>query len=621
MSFHNPFAIDRAEQLGDKLFEFYISSERFEGLLRSKSVVIRGGRGSGKTMFLLYNSYFHRKRKFLNESKSFEEFVRSLELIGIRYRAETHFVTAFIGNGLEEKEWTAIFGHYLNISLTQKLCEVAIDINNSVKDSNSTLRLTNPENISKILGSQIKDFQELSNVLEIKEIELLQYINNVGQAQRPILIGQGLLFNSIANSMINHDLVKHLKIHFFIDEYENLLQYQQQYINTFIKHPEPIIFDVGMRNEGFKTFKTLGDSETIDYPHDFDLFDIDELTDAEYENFLIEICKNRLSKHPLLSDTSIDPKFLDIRYYLKNVTLEEEVIQVLSEKRIQGIRLSLISQINNKKSLLTDSENPIHLCLHLVLLRRGNTLKQLETEYQRYLDKKPSKYKEWIHNNQNGIVFLLLKDLKQYHGFNMFKQLSSGIVRYFIELCEAAFKNAYREGFSFNDPRPLTSKEQTFAANYVSRYKINDIDHYTPYSSQLKRFIIYLGKIFLQLHRDLKLSEPERNHFSTDYEKLSDQAKEFLRYACMYSCLQRRRNTKEKTKYIDSNEIEFHLNHIYAPYFKISPRRIRKLEILPKSLETLMLGDVESAQKIANKITNGIVRETDEVDQLSFFND
>lgn len=623
MPFNNPFSTDRAEHLGDKLHEFFTSSHRFEGVLQKKSLVIRGGRGSGKTMFLLYNSYFHKKRKALNDGVEFTNFLKSSELIGIHFRADTNFVTAFREKGLGEDEWIDLFGYYINIFISQRLCEIAIDINKIIGKNNDQITLNNTSKISHLLGKTTENFIDLYNELDIKEIELINYINNVGRVEKPIIIGQGYLFNIIASSILNHNLTKNLTIHFFIDEYENLLKYQQRYLNTFIKHPNPVVFDVGMRYEGFKTLKTLGDSETIDSPHDFNYFDIDELSDSEYEEFIVETCKKRFLKVEELKNLPKNSELLDIRYYLGKNDIEDELKNALGKIGIKKIKESLAIQVNNDDSILLKEENPIHLGIHKILLERGNSVKELEIEYFKYLKGgSSSKYRDWIHNNRNGLVYLLLKEAsknKLYCGFNTYLQLSSGIIRYFIELCETAFKNAYRVGFSFENPTPIEPKEQTLAANYVSRYKINDIDHYSPYSSQLKRFIILLGGIFERLHRDKKLSEPERNHFSTDYEKLSDEAKDFLKTACMYSCLQKKRKTKEKSHLIDSNITEFHLNHIYAPYFKISPRRIRRLDIPYQSLEILMLGDPNEAQKMANSLTKSIDQELEGKDQLSIF--
>ena len=54
--------------------------------------------------------------------------------------------------------------------------------------------------------------------------------------------------------------------------------------------------------------------------------------------------------------------------------------------------------------------------------------------------------------------------------------MSSGIIRYFLELCENAFNVAMRNGFNFDNARPLTIAEQDAAAQAVSARKVEEVD-------------------------------------------------------------------------------------------------------------------------------------------------
>jgi hypothetical protein len=437
---------------------------------------------------------------------------------------------------------------------------------------------------------------------------LINYINNLKKIERPQVIGNGFLLNIIASSILSSSLLKDKSVHVFIDEYENLLEYQQKIINTLVKHPNPVIFNIGMRNKGLKTAATLADSEIISAPHDFTHFSFEEFSDQEYEELLIEICRKRLQKLPELQNA--DSKFLDIRYYLGDYSIDYELNNI-NKNLILKLKANLTSRIggNSNANILLQTEDALLLRLHTVLIDRGNNIENLVTEYKKFLINENSKYKDWIHNNRNGLVFLLVKEFKKeklYYGFTTFKLLSSGIIRFFIELCEAAFKQASRNDFLFQDPRILKPEEQTEAANYVSHYKINDIETYTPYSSFLKSFVILLGNVFEKLHTDKKCSEPERNHFSTNYDQLTDSTKTFLKSAVLYSVLQAREETKVKNSNIDSNNIEYHLNHIYAPYFQISPRRIRSLKIDPINLDALINSDAKKGGEIANALVKNI---------------
>jgi hypothetical protein len=616
--FENPFSTDRAEQLGDKLFEFYASHKSFEGLLRSKSLILEGGRGSGKTMFFLYHSYFNKKQEALSQKNTFENFLKNENLIGIHFRADSNFVPAFQHKGIKEEEWVQLFSHYLNLNLTKRLLEIIVDINSN---GNDKLNFDILDEIQELLKDKlIIDFDTFLKRIKSHEIKLLSYINNPSEIEKPTLIINGLLLNYLAQSVLAQDILNLKNVHIFVDEYENMLPYQQRIINTLIKHPNPVIFNIGMRKEGLKTYQTLSDSEIISSPHDYKRFDLEELSESEYEELLVKICRKRLSRLQTLINK--EEQFLDIRYYLGNYDYYDEIHGIIKQKGIETLKIKLKTRIgieNSDLKVLYNQEDPMILRLNLVLIDRGKNPEELAIELNKYQNKKSSKYVDWIHNNKLGVVFLLAKEFKKdkkYSGFKTYKSVSSGISRYFIELCEEAFKNAWRNGFTFDNPRQLTDVEQTNAAFSITKYKINEIETYTPHSIRLKRFTILLGKIFQALHRDNKLSEPERNHFTTEYDKLSEETRDFLKNAILYSVLQRRNQTKDKDSSIDSNNWEYHLNHIYAPYFRISARRIRSLNIDANNLELLIHGDTAKANLIANSYVRDITK--DDTNQLTF---
>jgi len=620
--FNNPFSIDRAEQLGNKLFEFYANHKSFDGLLKHKSLIIEGGRGSGKTMFFLYHTFFSKKEENLSKGLNYNEFLQKEELIGIHFRCDSNFVPAFQKKGIKEEEWYLMFSHYLNIALSKRLIEIILDVNQNVNKDNF-IKFDIEAECKSLLRTEnkISSYAELKKILSTKELDIINYVNNSNSYDKPHVIANGYLLNLIAKHVLSQPILKNKSIHIFIDEYENLLQYQQQILNTLIKHPDPVIFDIGMRHSGIKTYQTLSESEIISYPHDFQRFNFEDLSREEFEELLIKICRIRLEKIPELKSLNQE-KYFDIKFYLGEFRLDDE-LEIIFKKRnwdylITQLKVRIGEKDTNSKILFT-IDNPIHLRLHLILLERGEKLSFIIKEYDKYINKEKSKYKDWLHNNSLGIIFLLAKENKQsktYSGFNNFTLVSSGIIRYFIELCEASFKNANRSGFDFNKPRQLSVEEQTKAAYAVSRYKVNDIDTYTPNSVRLKRFILLLGRIFNNLHHDNKLSEPERNHFTTQNDKLSLEAENFIKNSVLYSVLQKRELTKDKSNVISSENFEYHLNHIYAPYFQISPRRIRSLSIPYDILEVLMLNKSNNAEKVATTFLKTISKSDS---QLSIF--
>ncbi|PTX43588.1 hypothetical protein C8P64_2117 [Christiangramia gaetbulicola] len=607
-TFNNPFSIDRAEHLGDQLFEFFAFHRRFDGLLKHKSLLLEGGRGSGKTMFFLYNSYFIQKKEAQKKNNFPEGFLESKKIIGIYYRSDSNFVPAFQHKGIDGSEWMSLFSTYLNLEISKRLLEIIIDVDTNFNIA--SLRIG--QQAQKILGidSIPANYKELNEKIKIAEIELISYINNPNTGlKKPHIISNGYLINMLAIEFLKNDLIKNKTIHVFIDEFENMLPYQQKIINTLIKHPSPVIFDVGMRKEGLYTNETLSGNEIIKYPDDYSHFDLEKFKREDYEKFLVEICKKRLSQVVELKGK--DDIYIDINFYLKNHSDEE--IDALSKKsNLNKLKIKLSHRLEHgdgeKFQPLLEENDIVIVRLFLILIERGLSGAEILDEYIKFKKKEDSKFKEWIHNNKNGIIFLLTKEFKRekdYSGFKTFQMLSSGIIRYFIELCETAFNNAHRNNFNFQSPRALSSAEQTDAANYVSEYKFNALDTYSPYSTKLKRFVTFLGKIFERLHRDPRMSEPERNHFTTQYDGLSEESKKFLNSAVLHSVLQKKKETKNKSNSIDANYLEFHLNHIYSPYFQISPRTIRSLRINSKNLESLILEQDEKAKSVANAIVKG----------------
>lgn len=600
-TFNNPFSIDRAEQLGDNLFEFYAKHKNFEGLLQSKSIMIQGGRGSGKTMYFLYHSYFSKKKESISKGIEYKDFLAGENVIGLYYRADSNFVPAFQYKGVEQDEWIQLFGHYVNITLTKRLLEIVMDV-----ETMMNIHLPVPQELSFLFsGETFENYSKLYKTISLEEIRLITYINNLQTVKRPDVIAHGFLVNLITKSLLETKEFAGKAIHVFIDEYENMLEYQQRVINTLVKHPNPVIFNIGMRTKGLKTRATLADSEIISAPHDFDHYNFEEFSDGEYEELLIDICQKRLKKVAELEGG--DEKYFDIKYYLGKYSIKYE-LSTFHNKLVSTLQSKIKARVGDQpdNAILYSSTDLLMLRLQIVLLDRQNNTGHLVEEYKKYMHGGVSKYKDWFHNNKMGLVYLLCKEYnkeKLYYGFITYKLLSSGIIRFFIELCESAFKQASRNGFTFEDPRPLTAEEQTQSANHVSQYKVNDIETYTPYSNYLKRFVILLGNVFERLHRDKKLSEPERNHFNTDYDKLAPESQSFLKNAELYSVLQVRGETKDKSpSFVDSINNEFHLNHIYAPYFKISPRKIRSLKIEPTNLDTLINGDSQKANDIANAL-------------------
>ena len=99
----------------------------------------------------------------------------------------------------------------------------------------------------------------------------------------------------------------------YIDEYENLREYQQRHINTYLKHSEPpLIFNIATKRNGIKTRKTVGDESITDIA-DYRTHDLDEYARRySFQLYAAEILFLRFATmanvHPLPVDVDRLPR-------------------------------------------------------------------------------------------------------------------------------------------------------------------------------------------------------------------------------------------------------------------------------------------------------------------------
>ena len=257
------------------------------------------------------------------------------------------------------------------------------------------------------------------------------------------------------------------------------------------------------------------------------------------------------------------------------------------------------SQIVEYTDTLCNNAPLINSRLHYALLcKKTSYTPTLESLYKAYTTKS-SRYNEWMHNRKYGLVFLLCKEVKRdkmYYGFDVYLALSSYVVRYFLELCEQAFKIAFLTSFSWTST--ISPEIQTEAARYVSEYKIEDIARYEPYGRELRLFVQYLGQIFYKLHtiENNTLGEPEPNHFNTKDLSLPENLKQRIDSAVLWNVLQEVEPTKRKQSKFSPETVDFYLNKIYVPYFGISYRNQRKIQIDVGILGQLLSGEEETVK-------------------------
>ncbi len=607
----NPFKDNRAEQMKD-LWKYYVP---FSGLdSDGKPLVVEGGRGSGKTMFFQCNSW----RQVVAQLQKNEEPITNLfdhkAFVGIYYRVDTTFVSSM--RGREEDNWGAIFETYLSICILQEVLDLIAEFNQYTPlDQDRLLSFVKEFSRKFNRGSTVTslvDFRQETDIyLDVIEDKINGSDDDPGFTLR--YVNAHRLITNLCVACSNLFAREAILFKIFIDEYETLQEYQQKIVNTLIKHSTlPVVFNIGLRPKGMKTPATISETETIESPHDYELLPLG-FNEELYPEIVKDICKKRILMGK--EDGKIpEGASEDIESYLGNYSIDYELSKIEQslaklphiEKLNKLIRTQAELEGNSPEaieeycSVLCDNATILHSRLHYALLcKQTYYTPKIKDLYASYIAK-DDRYQDWLHNRKHGVVFLLCKEAKRekmYYGFDVYTALSSNIVRYFLELCEYAFRTAFLDGYDWNGT--ITPEIQSEAAHYVSEYKVDDISRCEPYGKELRIFTQFLGQIFYKLHiaENNTLGEPEPNHFNTKDLSLSDRTKQLISSAIMWTVLQEGEATKRKQSKFSPETVDYYLNKIYVPYFGISYRNQRKIQIQEDVLGLLFSGDESRAKE------------------------
>ncbi len=588
------------------------------------NIVFMGGRSTGKSMFLRYWSYPVQFEKAKNEQMSLKDVILKNKGVGFYFRIDGPVLRSFQGNGISNEKWDSIFAHYFELIVGRQYLEIIklliADESLDEKDINDTFI---PE-VSKYIGSDSKN--NISELIEefddrIKDVDV--YRGDVAFYKNDFE-PKGRGFSSQTLSFGLADLIKG-KISFFkdlnliilLDEYENFLESQQVIINTLLRFTKPQIkFRIGMRLEGFRTYKMIADEDFIKEGREYRKVVFEEVLnkDTGYQDFLKEICKKRLESVPIFKEKG----FTDITKILSDSeNLEMEAIELAANNPDR--LYEFFSKRLPKESLdkVRYPENPLLELLNYIWLTRGVSPEHTSKAMNDYLSKTKTaegkKYHmDYVDKYKLSLVFLLCsvyRKNKLYYSFNTFAFLSSGIVGHFIELCRRSFAMA---GWGDNDTlinQGIIAKEhQSKAAMDFSIAEKQQISRIEKHGGSISKFIGNIGNIFREYHLDFRLRYPETNQFAINVDGiLNEDLKGSMKSAIKWSVIQRKPRM-QKSAPSESLQDTYTVNRIFSPSFQISYRTRggKSLLLDEKQLEKLMTKDnINASEFLPQENTTG----------------
>lgn len=631
------FLKNRADNLPPDVSQEFIVPPFFQEISifsDSKSVRILGGRGCGKTMFLRYfchGSTFSEKRESISDS----EFAN----IGLYFRPDIGFCSLMAPNWLTDQKDGLAFAHYLTLSLVSEACQAVRTISAAQNLEAGPLDLRGVKlgtMLVKQLGLTEPTLDALEQLLEERLADFDLWVRNPDRCETPQFVHFSNLLIALAEDLAKHSpRLKSLAFRVFVDEFENLLPRHREIVCDAIKHPQQrMAVHIAHKREAVTDFKTSGQERIVE-THDIRTIDIERLLnkDSNFELLAAELFLFRLSQanntvscpafQPhLLHDAAHLPHRLTAAYKKEIIGCAKQILPEIQAPEIarealndQPLRRRIIDFISkglevqglakhvDAEELISEEYAEATVVLGAILNRRSQSGKDAVKLFQALLKNGKTQndpfYKTggWVDNNLYGCLFHLYAGLPRrpnilYSGFTRFCTIASPNLRFFQELCHSTLLQGYQRQSAdqIKDSLRVEPHLQAQAAQQVSDAMFEDIVQLGPHGERLLDFARRLGRLFEGYNKRRSQSEPEINHFSintADSAQLPETAQTILREAKIWSVLWESVDTKNKAEY-DASQYELVLNAIYAPHFKISYRKRRKITLTAAQLDTIL---------------------------------
>lgn len=624
----NAFIRNRTEEFGQDVWDSYVLPPYFPNLglhEARKSVVLEGGRGCGKTALLRYlscQSQFSANRNELPDS--------ALNTVGLYLKADSQYFSAFIGGGIDDRKWQDIFEHAMCLALAEQVVVALTSLNCNLERQDRFGKLQQLNFLHAVGGLSSSPIPETLKEFEVwlrmQRQMLSRWFKNPDEDRPPELFALREFVLGLIHEVRNKlPYMASSVFAVYIDEYENLLDYQQRFLNTLIKSGEPpLIFHIAMKPKGMRTRMTNG-TEAIQEVSDFRRLILDDQLKPDFDLFAAELFFFRLlqvglpenaspvSRHQLQDDDQIEfrrtnPDYRDhvlseVRRVLPGMRNAEVAALVLDDqtlfKRWQKL---VLAGIKSKGAVLKpecffDRQFPEASVVSIALLHQSSkSAEEILDEFDKLRAGMPSRFKEgdWIHHFIAGTLLLIYLPYKQrpcplYAGFDAFVKLARTNVRHFLELCHLSI-GTFDPKVDFANFR-VSIDGQAEAAFRASRNFKEEVSGCGDMGNRLLTIVNFLGRLFRLSQGRPSQSEPERTHFSIINEEVSQASQKVIDEALKWSVFFKEPESKVKGVRYESSE--YVLNPIYAPFFGISYNKGRKLEIACNHAETMLTGGID----------------------------
>lgn len=596
---NSPFAEYKATELSPELLNGYFVEPRHINKMYNNNVAfIVGQRGSGKTTLLkhlcaLYNSDTNIPK----------------ERLGIYYRFDVNKMHSFSGSVLTQEEWDILFAHCFST-------EMCISLTNLLIDLKKKYPLDDEKKLCQKIRSlffdeydiNITTLEDLHNYLEHVDYVSKKYKRNPLRSESPMISECEKTFEEYCYLITQQSNYRNICIHFLFDEYENMLDYQKEFINSCIKNASHYhTYKICVRPYGTGDMKTRKHTEILNEADDFKTLDYikDIIGDSnDVADFMKKTCAKRLEKYYTSRKIPFSDADLNIEQYFPLKKSDDELFAKLSknEEYLNNTKREVESIFKLFDLNYSENWDLMQMKLFIALChKRGFNIHSTIDSFK----EKNSAYKNWINNYKKSILFLCFSEQNlnfEMSGFEDIISISGNIVRYVLEICDYCFLcTGHKDDGKYSE---INEKMQTDAIYKVSQRRFQQISTIPDYGQEIKQMILVVGHIFNMYHRDNQIKRFEPNHFSIERKNatvskyIESDIKKAIRLSVTSGVLEAERSTKKRSASdVPIEDEDFHLHPILTPYFQISWRKKQKCSFTLDEVNDFLFGNDECVSR------------------------
>ncbi len=574
------FGSYKAEWLRGRIFEFFTAPDYLPELMTPRPCILVGGRGTGKTTVLKGLSYEGQYALTGRDASKVCEW----PFYGLYLRVNTNRVTAFDGPELQENLWKKVFAHYFNLVL----CDLVLRFLEWFEVYTSTNVNLPTRKCYDVAASlhlpQSGSIRELLENLSSSRLQFESHVNNIADCHNPPLSMQGAPVDALCEGLGELPEFRGKTFFFLIDEYENFMNYQQQVVNTLIKHSgEWYTFKIGVRELGWRVRSTLNPEEQLISPADYVRINIvDKLYDEAFKRFAGSVCSKRLAQIELLGQEPLR----DMERALPGLSEEEEAEKLGVNQEIRVANQELTALLSQDKPSMVQELSPFQLYfLKSWAEAQHQPVEEVAADFLRDRNKWDVRFGNYKHSLLYAIKRGKIGIRKYYAGWDTFTQLAAGNIRYLIALVDESLLLHIRKGNQLS--QQVSPETQTLAAQSVGKKNLGELEGLSVHGAKLTKLILGLGRIFQVMAAEPLGHTPETNQFRLEgdgeNEDVHQSVDGLLNAAVMHLALLRFTGSKAVDE-ADTRDYDYMVHPIFSAFFVFSHRRKRKMSLSPTEL-------------------------------------